>query len=54
MALAPIDRRLIDLHQLSEPERRWLDSYHERVRSELWPLLDDASRAWLQQATAPL
>lgn len=54
LTLAPIDRRLIDPHRLSEPERRWLDTYHARVRAELAPLLDDASRAWLERATAPL
>jgi Xaa-Pro aminopeptidase len=54
MTLAPIDRRLIDLHQLSEAERLWIDAYHDRVRDELWPQLDDATRAWLEQATGPL
>ena len=54
LTLAPIDRRLIDLHQLSEPERLWLDAYHARVLHELSPLLDAATRGWLERATAPL
>lgn len=54
LSLAPIDRHLIDLHLLTEPERRWLDTYHARVKEELTPLLDTASRDWLEQATAPL
>ena len=54
LTLAPIDRRLIDLHLLTEPERRWLDAYHARVLEELSPLLDTPCKAWLQQATAPL
>ena len=54
LTLAPIDRRLIDPHLLTEPERRWLDTYHARVRDELAPLLDAAGNAWLEQATAPL
>ncbi len=54
LTLAPIDRRLIDPHLLTEPERRWLDTYHARVREELGPLLDGPCRAWLEQATAPL
>jgi Xaa-Pro aminopeptidase len=54
LTLAPIDRRLIDLHQLSEPERLWLDAYHARVLQELGPLLDAATRGWLERATAPL
>jgi len=54
LTLAPIDRRLIDPHLLTEPERRWLDTYHARVLDELSPLLDAPGKAWLQQATAPL
>ncbi len=54
LTLAPIDRRLIETHLLTEPERRWLDTYHARVREELGPLLDAAGNAWLEQATAPL
>ena len=54
LTLAPIDRRLIDPHLLTEPERRWLDAYHARVLEELSPLLDAPGKAWLQQATAPL
>lgn len=54
LTLAPIDRRLIDPHLLSEPERRWLDAYHARVSEELTPLLGDADSAWLARATAPL
>jgi Xaa-Pro aminopeptidase len=54
LTLAPIDRRLIELHLLTEPERLWLDAYHSRVREELSPLLDAPCRAWLEQATAPL
>jgi Xaa-Pro aminopeptidase len=54
LTLAPIDRRLIDPHQLTEPERRWLDTYHARVRDELRPLLDDVTGNWLKGATAPL
>jgi len=54
LTLAPIDRRLIDVHHLTEPERRWLDAYHARVLEELAPLLDRTCKAWLEQATAPL
>ena len=32
----------------------WLDAYHARVRSELSPLLDAETSAWLARATAPL
>ena len=54
LTLAPIDRRLIDANMLTEKERHWLDSYHQRVREMLSPLLDADTRAWLDAATRPL
>jgi Xaa-Pro aminopeptidase len=54
LTLAPIDRRLIDARMLSEKERQWLDSYHQRVRETLSPLLDAETRGWLTDATRPL
>ena len=54
LTLAPIDRRLIDTKMLTGKERNWLDSYHERVRDELSPLVDAETKAWLEQATRPL
>jgi Xaa-Pro aminopeptidase len=54
LTLAPIDARLIDLNMLSEQELRWLNDYHARVRREVRPLLDEATKAWLDAATAPL
>jgi Xaa-Pro aminopeptidase len=55
LTLAPIDRRLIDVAQLSEHERNWIDDYHARVLREIKPLLkDEATKVWLDAATAPL
>ena len=54
LTLAPIDRRLIDVASLGGAELDWLDAYHARVRAEIGPQLDDATRAWLDQATAAL
>ena len=52
LTLAPIDRRLIDVGQLSDDELRWLNDYHARVRREVRPLLDDeATKVWLDAAT---
>jgi Xaa-Pro aminopeptidase len=52
LTLAPIDRKLIDTRMLTAKERHWLDSYHERVREVLSPLLDAQTRGWLAAATA--
>ncbi|TFV78960.1 aminopeptidase P family protein [Bradyrhizobium frederickii] len=54
LTLAPIDRRLIDAAMLSKDELDWLNAYHARVRAEVGPALDEATRAWLDQATAEL
>ena len=54
LTLAPIDRRLIDLKMLNQQELNWLNDYHARVRREVRPHVDEATRVWLDAATAPL
>ncbi|MBH5369623.1 aminopeptidase P family protein [Bradyrhizobium glycinis] len=54
LTLAPIDRRLIDVAMLSRDELDWLNAYHARVSAEVRPALDEATKAWLDQATAEL
>ncbi len=58
ITVVPIDRRLIDVAQLSPAQRAWVDDYHAKVLREVGPLLDrdeDAPvRAWLEAACAPL
>jgi Xaa-Pro aminopeptidase len=54
LTLAPIDRRLIDLNMLSGDELRWLNDYHARVRHEVRPHLDEATKVWLDAATETL
>ncbi|MCS3762888.1 aminopeptidase P family protein [Bradyrhizobium centrosematis] len=54
LTLAPIDRRLIDVAMLSKDELDWLNAYHARVQAEVRPALDEATRGWLDQATAEL
>jgi Xaa-Pro aminopeptidase len=54
LTLAPIDRRLINAHRISKQELRWLNAYHARVRDEIRPLVDEATKVWLDAATEPL
>jgi Xaa-Pro aminopeptidase len=54
LTLAPIDRRLVDLNMLSGDELSWLNDYHARVRHEVRPHVDEATKLWLDAATAPL
>ncbi len=51
LTLAPIDLRLVDWKLLDVGEIRWLDAYHARVRKTLSPLVDTATRRWLNDAT---
>jgi Xaa-Pro aminopeptidase len=54
LTLAPIDRRLVDLNMLSGDELSWLNDYHARVRHAVRPHVDEATKVWLDAATAPL
>ncbi|QUS54850.1 aminopeptidase P family protein [Pseudovibrio brasiliensis] len=54
LTLAPIDLRMVDTKLLSEFELNWLNAYHARVRELVGPLLDDETKAWLEEATRPV
>jgi Xaa-Pro aminopeptidase len=54
LTLAPIDRRLVDLNMLTGDELSWLNEYHQSVRHAVRGHVDDATKAWLDEATAPL
>jgi Xaa-Pro aminopeptidase len=54
LTLAPIDRRLVDLNMLTGDELSWLNEYHEKVRHAVRGHVDDATKAWLDDATAPM
>jgi Xaa-Pro aminopeptidase len=54
LTLAPVDRRLIDLEMISGTELAWLNDYHARVRREVRPHVDEATKVWLDAATEPL
>jgi Xaa-Pro aminopeptidase len=54
LTLAPIDRRLIETSMMSGDELRWLNEYHARVRREMYLHIDEATKVWLDAATAPL
>lgn len=51
---APYDRRLIELALLTADEIAWVDAYHALVWQDVADHVDDATRAWLKRATAPL
>ncbi|HXZ02303.1 MAG TPA: aminopeptidase P family protein [Stellaceae bacterium] len=54
LTLAPLDRALVEPALLDGAEIAWLDAYHARVRAEIAPLVDAATRRWLEAATEPI
>jgi Xaa-Pro aminopeptidase len=55
ITFAPLDRNLIDIALLTEPEMRWVDSYHTRVQELVGPTLADPNDYdWLRAACRPL
>ncbi|PVB61642.1 aminopeptidase P family protein [Labrenzia sp. 011] len=51
LTLVPMDLRLVELSLLTQAERDWLNRYHEKVRSEIGPLVGAKERIWLERAT---
>ena len=54
LTLAPIDLAPLEASLLSPGEIAWLDAYHARVNEVIAPLVDDATKAWLVEATRKL
>lgn len=54
ITLCPICREGIRKELLSKEEIEWLDNYHERVYTELSPLLGTEEKEWLKKATRKL
>ena len=52
LTLCPIDTTPIDFSLMTDKEIDWLNKYHQRVRSELLPLLtEEDDKQWLYKAT---
>ena len=54
LTLAPIDLALVDSTMMNELEIDWLNTYHQKVRTALEPLLKGKSKKWLIKATRAL
>ena len=55
LTFCPIDRRLVVASLLTDEELDWLNAYHAETREKIAPFLsDDATRSWLEKATAPI
>jgi len=51
LTLAPIDLNCVEVSLLTEADKAWLNAYHVRVREVVSPQVDEATRAWLEEAT---
>lgn len=54
LTLAPIDLNCVEPNLLTTEEKDWLNAYHARVREALSPDMDEATQAWLRDATRPI
>jgi Xaa-Pro aminopeptidase len=54
LTLVPIDLELIDFSLLTNPEKLWINSYHQRVFNTLSPHLDEETNKWLNEKTRSL
>ena len=55
LTFCPIDRRLVVPALMTDEELAWLNAYHAETHEKIAPLLsDDATKAWLEKATAPI
>ncbi|MEZ9521339.1 aminopeptidase P family protein [Vibrio splendidus] len=50
----PIDKRNINVDLLTRPELAWLNDYHQKVWSDVSPLVEGDTLEWLRQSTTPL
>ena len=54
LTLVPIDKRLIDVNQLDNIEKSWLNDYHKRVYQNAIGKLNKNNLDWLATMCAPL
>lgn len=54
LTLCPFDTRLILPQLLNDDEKAWLNTYHQKVHSELAPRLTGSAKAWLVARTQPI
>jgi Xaa-Pro aminopeptidase len=51
LTYAPIDLRLVEISELTDREKKWLNAYHQEVYAKLAPLLAPETAQWLAEAT---
>jgi len=51
---APIDKDLILLNILNNSEKKWINTYHQKVYNNLAKYLTNKESIWLKQVTGPI
>lgn len=54
LTICPFDRNVIDTDLLTEPEKEWLNKYHEWCREKLEKDLEGEVKAWFLEQVKPL
>ncbi len=54
LTLVPIEKKLILRKLLSNEEKEWLNSYHQKIYNKISPSLNSKEKAWLKLKTASL
>ncbi|QGY47430.1 M24 family metallopeptidase [Maribellus comscasis] len=54
LTLCPIDTGLVDISLLTPEEIDWINEYHQRVRKELLPFMDEFIQPFLLEITKPV
>ncbi|MCF2904335.1 aminopeptidase P family protein [Octadecabacter sp. CECT 8868] len=54
LTFVPFDRTLVEVTQLTDDERAWIDQYHSDTLRKIGPRVDGRALEWLTAACAPL
>jgi Xaa-Pro aminopeptidase len=54
LTLCPIDTTAIDKNLLNPEEIKWLNNYHQKVYSELAPMINNELKTFLKELTLPI
>ncbi|KAJ2019665.1 hypothetical protein IWW57_005080, partial [Coemansia sp. S610] len=56
VTMVPIQKKLIRSGLLNDDEKKWLDSYHQKVWDKVSPLLEEGGLGyeWLKRETSPI
>lgn len=54
LSLCPIDTTAIDKNLLNPEEIKWLNNYHQKVYSELAPMINNELKTFLKELTLPI